>query len=153
MRNRDHARYCMQQLQADSFVPDLEEAMRRTADRLLANHSQSFLFEGEECYQTLPQKKKNDLFLFYQECLVNIARHARASSLTVSLIGMPKEIQLVVSDNGKGVAEIPPSLARRARLLKARVSIQQTDESNGTTFILTFRNRRRRNCASTRPNI
>ena len=143
LRNRDHARHCMQQLQADSFVPDLEVAMRRAADRLLANHSLDLTFEGPQFYKSLPQKKKNDLFLFYQECLVNIARHARASVMETRLTGTPQEVQLIVGDNGKGVSRIPPSLVRRARLLKTRVKIENP-QSGGTIFTLNLRNRKKR---------
>tara|TARA_B110000881_G_C18221612_1_gene339268 strand:- start:242 stop:541 length:300 start_codon:yes stop_codon:yes gene_type:complete len=85
-----------------------------------------------------------DLFLFYKESLMNICRHSDATQASTQLTGSPREVVLTISDNGKGLSEknIPSALKRRARLLKAKLTVEENPEG-GTSISLRLRNRRR----------
>lgn len=50
----------------------------------------------------LPSKVSNGLFRIYQESLTNIARHAQASEVNVVLRDDRGNLELTISDNGKG---------------------------------------------------
>lgn len=50
----------------------------------------------------LPLAVEQTLFRVAQEALANVARHSRASSVTVQLEMLPDEVRLEVSDNGVG---------------------------------------------------
>ncbi|MCP5537937.1 MAG: hypothetical protein H7A51_17100 [Akkermansiaceae bacterium] len=136
-RSRIAARHCANMLQSDSLCEDLVKEMKFSAERLLSDTSHEISVEGETLLQQLSRRKRNDLFLFYQECLINIARHAEATSCSTRLIATQTEISLTVSDNGLGIKKVPPSLKRRARLLRAHV-IVETPETGGTRIILTL---------------
>ncbi|MGJ8639185.1 MAG: hypothetical protein ACSHYA_07300 [Opitutaceae bacterium] len=134
-RSRNAARLCTNMLQANTIGEDLPTEIRYTADRLLANIEHKLDVEGEPFLQRLPKRKRNDLFLFYKECLTNIARHAEASACRSHLSGSKREIKLVVEDNGLGIKKTPASLQRRARLLRANLTTE-TPETGGTRIIL-----------------
>ena len=52
--------------------------------------------------KSLPAAHARSLFLTAQEALANIARHARASNVWLSLEAEPGEVRLTVKDDGKG---------------------------------------------------
>jgi signal transduction histidine kinase len=43
------------------------------------------------------------LFRILQETLTNVARHAQATSVTVTLVHTPEQVEMTVADNGIGV--------------------------------------------------
>ena len=45
------------------------------------------------------------LFRILQEALTNVARHAEATKVTVDLEEGPKELVMVIRDNGRGITE------------------------------------------------
>ncbi len=137
-RSRSAARHCTDMLQADTACENLTEDMKRSADRLLIDIEHELLIEGEAFLQQLPPRKRQDLFLFYKECLINIARHAGAAQCRTRLTASAREITLTVSDNGSGITQVPRSLKRRAHLLGARVHID-TPELGGASVTLTLR--------------
>ncbi len=117
----------------------LKADMQRAAERIMARLEHDFKIEGEEVLQQLKPRTRAGLFLFYKECLINIYRHSEATKFATHLTAAPNEIVLTVTDNGRGMPKTePPSLKRRARLLKARLSIE-TPESGGTSIILRLR--------------
>jgi signal transduction histidine kinase len=52
---------------------------------------------------TLDQDRSIAVFRIFQETLTNVARHAGADSVTVFLTDNGDEIELVISDNGRGI--------------------------------------------------
>jgi signal transduction histidine kinase len=50
----------------------------------------------------LPTPSASAVFLTTQESLANIARHARASEVTLTLVRSDTAVTLVISDNGQG---------------------------------------------------
>jgi PAS domain S-box-containing protein len=53
----------------------------------------------------LNKERSTAIFRILQECLTNVARHANATKVNVSLIKKDGEIVLQVRDNGKGIAK------------------------------------------------
>jgi signal transduction histidine kinase len=87
-------------------------------------------------------RRRIDLILFNKECLANIVRHSQATSISTRLACTKKQLTLTIQDNGKGtVARVPPSLQRRAKLMRARVQIDQPATS-GTMITLTLKIRK-----------
>jgi signal transduction histidine kinase len=128
-RTSDTARYCTRTLSARYLHNNLTEEMQRTSARIMANLEHEFAFEGQEHLCLLSSGQRDDLLLFYKECLVNISRHSEATKFATHLIANQSEVQLWIRDNGKGLSmgdiAIPPSLQRRARLLGAQVKIDK----------------------------
>ena len=58
----------------------------------------------------LPENVQIVLFRLVQECLTNVHRHAEASHVMVRVALNPSELQLEVTDNGKGFAPLDRSL-------------------------------------------
>ncbi len=54
---------------------------------------------------TLDGERKTAVFRICQEALTNVARHAHATQVNVSLTQDDDQIRLVVSDNGQGISE------------------------------------------------
>ena len=84
------------------------------------------------------------LYRIYQECLTNIARHAEASEVHITIYAPEKMITLEIEDNGKGFD--PKALTRaslgltgmRERALMMNGSLEiQSRPGKGTTIIVT----------------
>jgi signal transduction histidine kinase len=142
-RTGNAARYCANMLEDEQRYVDIADNMRRTADRLTADLAHELTFEGESLLTQLSARKRIDLFLFYKESLANIIRHSGATHVTTRLTINPKQLELIITDNGSGLnGNIPPSLKRRARLLGGQVSTSP-HTPHGTQIILQRRFRRR----------
>ncbi|WP_372807845.1 sensor histidine kinase [Pontiella sp.] len=134
-RSGKAARHCANLLEAKELCADLTEEMKHSSDRLLADAEHNLTFEGVEFIHRLTPRKRIDLFLFYKECLTNIVRHSHATCVTTRLTGSPKEIHLIITDNGQGLRDIPRSLKRRAHLLRAKLGIENPP-TGGTCIAL-----------------
>jgi len=69
--------------------------------------------------ERIKPRKRIDLFLFFNECLVNIIRHSDATDVESRLSAHSKNVTLTVRGNGKGLTNgskisFPPSLKLRA---------------------------------------
>ncbi len=51
------------------------------------------------------QERSTAIFRIFQETLTNVARHARATKVTVSLVNKTASLKLRVADNGVGISE------------------------------------------------
>ncbi len=140
------ARYCTNMLEAKGLCEDLVEEMKRTSRRLLADLKYDLQFEGEAILKELSPRKRIDLFFFYKESLTNIIRHSGATEVVTHIVAKENTIHLSITDNGHGIADtsedsVPPSLKRRARLLRATVSIEHPPEG-GTRIALVLNKKR-----------
>lgn len=72
----------------------------------------------------------NDLVAALRECLSNVARHAQASTVAVSIVCTDEMLELIVDDDGVGVAEVRPSVGSGLTNLATR------SEQHGGTFVL-----------------
>lgn len=80
----------------------LIEALRAECDRFSRRESIPVKVEARDVPDEIPAEAALCLFRIGQESLHNVARHARASAVEVSLIGMDGGLQFVVHDNGVG---------------------------------------------------
>jgi signal transduction histidine kinase len=145
-RSGTAVRYVTDLHEASELFTGLRVDMKRAAERIVAQLEHDIVIEGEEFLSHINLRTRLDLFLFYKESLINICRHSEATQLSTHLKVTPKEIYLMITDNGCGLPEssanqIPQSLKRRARLLGAHITVQ-TPESGGTEITLRFRPRR-----------
>ncbi|MFB9123684.1 ATP-binding protein, partial [Paraburkholderia dipogonis] len=78
------------------------------------------------------------LFRIVQESLTNVARHAGASRVDVTLANTETGIELTVSDNGRGFDMVAAragysyglqGMAERARLIDAKLLIESEPDS------------------------
>jgi signal transduction histidine kinase len=136
-------RHCTDMLSAKGLSTDFRSDMERASRRIMSKLSHEISIEGEEHLARLKPRTRNDLFLFFKECLVNISRHSGATEFITNLRADTKSISLSVRDNGKGLSrskdnEVPGSLLRRASLMGAKVSAQKTP-GGGTSINLTLK--------------
>jgi signal transduction histidine kinase len=132
-------RYFSHMLDAESYHENLIFEMKHTAARLLADLQHNATFPEDTALQHLSARKRIDLFLFYKECLTNIIRHSGASEVQTILTVNGNRLELTVSDNGIGLkGKIPPSLKRRAQLMRAKIRIENP-AATGTRMMLKLR--------------
>jgi signal transduction histidine kinase len=62
----------------------------------------------------LPSESQTAAFRIFQEALTNVARHAQASAVEVTLEARADTLQLMLRDNGRGIA--PQALAGKDSL-------------------------------------
>jgi len=129
---------------AKELYTNLKDDMQQAAKRILVNVAHELTIEGDGVLTRLPPRTQTDLFLFYKECLINISRHSCATKASTRLETDHRKVTLSISDNGCGLPEsvIPASLKRRAKLLRATMTVTTTDES-GSTITMQFRHRQR----------
>jgi signal transduction histidine kinase len=99
----------------------------------------------------LQGKVETSLFRIAQEALINVAKHARATAVTVTLTRTTSCIELQIGDDGLGV---PPErlpqptagngwglaiMAERARTIGAELQIKPGSDK-GTTVVVTVPN-------------
>ena len=137
-RSGKAARYCTNILEAEELCQDLKEEIERVSRRLLSDIKYQLNFEGREELSSLRTSRRIDLFLFFKESLINIIRHSRATEVVIDVSASKNDVKFVIQDNGIGTTKTPPSLARRAKLLKAKLSTSTPDEG-GTSITLTLK--------------
>lgn len=135
------ARHCTNLLEAEELHGDLVSDVRHAANRILADLEHRIEFEGEDRLRQLRPRKRIDLLLFYQECLINVIRHSGATTVHTRLAAAAGWIRLSVTDNGRGLdGVVPASLKRRARLLGASVE-SGSPGPRGTRIVLSLKER------------
>lgn len=93
----------------------------------------------------LPSVVEDSLYRITQEALSNIAKHAHATSVSVSLVEGRRQITLSVTDNGRGFDSAQPgsgkfglmSMQERAHALGGTMAIE-SDTTQGTTIRITL---------------
>ncbi|MEM5583093.1 cache domain-containing protein [Roseibium sp. AS2] len=77
---------------------------------------------AEQCHSRLPEGAKTALYRVVQECMTNVARHARASEVTISLKVGLQNLVLCVEDNGVGLPRpLPKSGGLGFRNMRERI--------------------------------
>lgn len=95
----------------------------------------------------LRQNATRDIFLMFKECMTNIGKHASASEVTCKVHFQNNNLELVISDNGKGFKpeEIKlghglGNLLRRAAALGGTMKIENREKETTFLFTLPFQN-------------
>jgi PAS domain S-box-containing protein len=77
-------------------------ALRWYSERFSGRARVSIILQGEESISRLPPAVEMALFRIFQEALTNVAKHARASQVNVTLKEVNRMVQLTISDDGVG---------------------------------------------------
>ncbi|WPJ96303.1 hypothetical protein SH580_01125 [Coraliomargarita algicola] len=136
---------CANLLETQGFCDDLVFEIKQDNERLLGDLEHHLQIEGEGFLQQIPRRTRLDVYLFYKEALTNIIRHSGATEVWTRLVADAEKIQLTVTDNGDGIADlVPKALERRARLMRADLRIRQPDAGPGTQVRLIVKTRKYR---------
>jgi signal transduction histidine kinase len=128
-----------------SVIEDLGlvEALRAECDRVARIEPLRVDLDSRDIPPTLPRETSLCLFRVAQEALRNVARHARASSVAISLVGENGRLVLSVRDNGAGFDDSRTSgrtslglasMRERVRLLGGNLDIESTP-GRGTAVV------------------
>ena len=83
-------------------------------------------FEASGSFDDLPMPISVSLYRIAQECLTNVARHADASRVTVSLARPdPDQIELRIADDGRGISPVEDSAGLGMVGIRERVAALQ----------------------------
>lgn len=140
-------RNCSNMLESDElYGKSMREDMERASQRIVVDFKHDISIEGEEFIEKLKQRTRVDLFLFFQECLINISRHSGADVFLTQLKADRKQVLMTIQDNGKGLPDpgnnsVPNSLRRRAKLLGASVTAD-VPAGGGIRFRLRLKTRK-----------
>jgi signal transduction histidine kinase len=120
-------------LRPQRFTGDLNQALARLIREFQANAMIPVRFSANRAtLSSMPSPIARTIFLTTQEALANIARHARASQVTVEIWQEPELAILCVEDDGVGfnVDQQTQSVGHGLANMRAR-----SEELNGTCII------------------
>jgi signal transduction histidine kinase len=84
------------------FAGDIQMGMAQLVREFQANTMIPVSLDIPERLDDLPLSIGRAVFLTTQEGLANIARHARANNVTITIHRTPRQITLTIKDNGRG---------------------------------------------------
>jgi two-component system NarL family sensor kinase len=151
--NLEEARRSVLDLHASALQElTLTEALQRRTQQFLDDHREQQItgtFDGDAMYGRLSSRMELSLYRIFEEALDNIARHAGATHVDVSIARGGDDVVLVVTDNGQGFdveqalsARRTPgtfglvAIRERVRLLHGTMEVQSSD-GEGATLIVT----------------
>jgi PAS domain S-box-containing protein len=121
----------------------LTAALRAECERFSRQESISVDVKVDGLPPDIPQEIRLCLFRVAQEALTNVARHAHAQAVQVSLYSVDGGLQLAVADNGAGFdpGEEPQraslglaSMRERVRLLEGKLQLE-SERGRGTAIL------------------
>lgn len=77
-------------------------AIRNSAMQFAGRTGIKIFVEGKTIEPRLPRQYEIALFRIYQEALINVVKHARATKVVINLFEKQSRINLSIQDNGKG---------------------------------------------------
>ena len=123
-------------------VDDLVRRMKDTASVLLAGIDWTFEAPEDPDAARIDMVVRREVFMAYKEMLHNVARHSRASRVSISLRREGEELRLMVSDDGAGFDSGEPgrghglrNIRERAAKVRGHVDIR-SDPMSGTRVSL-----------------
>jgi signal transduction histidine kinase len=130
------------QPQGDHRIGTVEH-LRETASIMLEALKWKFSANEEAWLVELPDDATRHLFLYFREALHNISRHAKAAKVEIRVETTSEQFQLIISDDGVGIAperlERPATLRalrQRSAALNAELHVDSSPEK-GTRLTLT----------------
>lgn len=123
-------------------VDDLVTRMREYAAQTLEHLDidASIVTDDELAAKTLPMQHRKELLLIYKEAINNIARHAGATRVNVSLTNGSKFLQLHIADNGKwkGATTGTGTRSMKARAVAIGGTLTIVPSDTGTEVVATI---------------
>jgi len=113
---------------------DLAVRMREFAIPLLEARNIDFeiKIQGDILNTRVDMEARKNIFLIFKECINNILKHSGCSAIKVSVKKLNDQLELVVSDNGKGFDVNAPNTRNGLKNMQKRAG-----EINGTINIIT----------------
>ena len=104
----------MSQLLRPTVLDDfgLDPALRSLAQSFSQRTAIQVDYQSELDGQRLKDATETNLYRIAQEALTNVARHSKASKVTVKLATKGREVVLAIRDNGQGFAKDAPRAER-----------------------------------------
>jgi len=130
-------------LRGERPADDLETGLNKMLDEFRVNTllETNFVVEGES-EGGLGAERRQHIFQIAREALTNVARHAQARRVEVCLQYNTSELQLIISDDGVGISNLPVNkghglrnMRERARLVDGALDID-TRPNQGMTLTL-----------------
>jgi len=92
---------------AKDHLSDLTQRMRRFASDVLSSKDIAIQFRvpDESDKITIKASLRRELFLIFKESVNNIAKHSGATRVEIDLKASAVELELTISDNGKGFVD------------------------------------------------
>lgn len=125
-------------------VQDLVQRMKDFAGTILRGTEYQLRCEGLNLSRKLTLGFRENVFLMYKEILTNVAKHAQASVVEISLEELSEAWKLCIRDNGVGFDGSVPgtgnglqNLRNRAEKINATVHII-SKPGDGTTVVITI---------------
>ena len=128
----------------------LDTALRWYGEEFAGRTGIAVRHRSAELFPRLKARVEMTLFRIAQEALTNVAKHARAGEVVLALNRHGGGIELLVSDDGVGIAPgagRPASggwglaiMAERAHSVGATLTIEQRAEGHGTRLLVTVPN-------------
>ena len=140
----DTARGISEQLRPASLqLLGLSTALRQALERFGARHGCRVAIEADEPMPELPEATALQVYRIVQEALTNVARHAQATEVVLTLRAREGEWELRLADDGKGLGEIRArpgaiglfSMSERAREIGGRLAVSRRPQG-GTEVLL-----------------
>ncbi|MEZ4670314.1 MAG: GAF domain-containing sensor histidine kinase [Anaerolineae bacterium] len=101
--NLDEARRSVMDLRAAPLEGrPLDEALRLLVNEWAARRKVAVKFDLVGSLRPLPVRIEIGVYRIVQEGLTNIGKHAQARTVTVQLTVLPDQLQLLISDDGRG---------------------------------------------------
>jgi signal transduction histidine kinase len=130
----------------NDHINDLAVRMREFAIPLLEARGINFVIDIQEdlLNTRITMEERKNVFMIFKECINNILKHADCSEMTVLVSKLGSQLELVISDNGKGFdADLPhnrnglKNMRNRAAEIKGTIAVN-TQPDGGTTIRLLF---------------
>ncbi len=140
----DTAREISEQMRPASLgLLGLPAALQQTIERFGARHDLATSIDIEPGLPELPADTATQLYRIVQEALTNVARHAQASRVELTLRRMPDGLELRLADDGRGIDAVAHrpgaiglfSMAERAREIGASLDVAARPQG-GTELLL-----------------
>jgi len=141
--SREETRRTVNQLRSQALeTGDIAQAVREVARELTSGREPHVSVEVRGVPRRLSAAAEHHLFRIAQEALTNAVTHARATRVDVSLVFAGDEVELTVSDDGRGLPEDLTGhgfhfglsgMRERARALGSRLEVDSVPGA-GTTI-------------------
>jgi len=141
--SREETRRTVNQLRSQALERgDIAQAVREVANELTSGGRPSVEVEVHGTPRRLSVAAEHHLFRIAQEALTNAVKHAQASRASVSVAVTEAEVELTVSDDGRGIPSEKPAhgfhfglsgMRERARALGTRLELESAP-GIGTTI-------------------